>query len=178
MHPDKLKYPIGNWNFPESFDPNEIDPQIETICQFPEQIQILTENLSDEVLLKTYRPGGWNIFQLVHHCADSHLNAFIRFKLTLTEDTPTIKTYKEDKWAELSDADHFEIIPSLQIITGVHARWVRILKKMNEEDFHRTLFHPEMNKAIALFEMLSLYAWHCRHHLKHIQMAKENEDLH
>lgn len=120
-----------------------------------------------------YRPEGWTIRQVVHHCADSHSNAFTRFKLALTEENPSIKPYKENLWAELPDVTTAPVDWSLKIIANIHKRWVVLLKSMSIADFERTYFHPESNRVWKLFEVLALYAWHCNHHLAHVKQAKK-----
>src|SRR5690606_40023431 len=119
-------------------------------------------------LAKRYRPEGWTIRQLVHHCADSHMNSFIRFKLTLTEETPTIKPYLEDLWAELPDASHLPIDSSLDVLKGLHHRWTALLKSLTEEDLKRQFIHPETNERISLETNIGIYAWNGDHHLAHM----------
>ncbi|MGK4566372.1 YfiT family bacillithiol transferase [Flavobacterium sp. 3HN19-14] len=114
--------------------------------------------------------------QVVHHCADSHMNCLVRFKLTLTEETPTIKPYDESKWATLKDSLNDDISDSLKIIEGIHAKWVILLKSMNEKQFSRRFFHPESQKTFALDEITGFYAWHCNHHLAHIEQALSHKN--
>lgn len=168
---ESLKYPIGKLKVPKDPSEDERNRMIETIESFPEKISGLTENLSSEELGWTYRPGGWNIRQVVHHCADSHMNSFVRFKLALTEEVPTIKGYFEGRWAEMPDTTEAPISTSLSLIDGLHARWTVLLKSMSEEDFKKKLYHPEHEKELSLTFMLGLYDWHCRHHLAHIKQA-------
>ena len=144
---------------------------IATIETFPSKIKSLTETLSVKELNWIYRPKGWNIKQVVHHCADSHINSFVRFKLALTEDVPTIKPYEEALWAELADGTSNDISSSLQIIEGVHARWVLLLKRLGGKELKRQFFHPENLKISSLEETVGVYAWHCNHHLAHIEQA-------
>lgn len=171
---ETLRYPIGKLNIPKDVTPKQISQWIDDVTLFPSNIKKLTQDLSEEKLQWKYRPEGWTIRQVVHHCADSHMNAFIRFKLTLTEDTPTIKTYFEDRWAELEDSKA-PISISLSLLDGLHARWASLLKSMSEDDFKRKLFHPEQGRELSLTFMLGLYAWHCNHHLAHIKQALEHE---
>lgn len=141
------------------------------IEDFPSQINTITENLSAEELNWVYRPKGWSIKQVVHHCADSHSNSFIRFKLVLTEEVPTIKPYEEQQWAELVDGNSDVILPSIQIIQGVHVRWVLLMKSLGEKELNRQYFHPANQKISSLKETIGVYAWHCNHHLAHIKQA-------
>jgi len=168
---EKLRFPIGEFQKPDTISQNDLETWIRTIENFPQKIKTLTENLSIEQLNWVYRPNGWCIKQVVHHCADSHMNSFIRFKLALTEDIPTIKPYEEDRWAELADGNSDIILPSLQIIKGLHARWVLLLKSFGEKELKRQFTHPANNKTSCLDEIIGLYAWHCNHHLAHIEQA-------
>jgi hypothetical protein len=168
---EKLKFPIGKFAKPDFISQNDLINWINAIEIFPDNLLKLTQNLSIEKLNWIYRPDGWTVKQVIHHCADSHMNSFIRFKLALTEDLPTIKPYEEAKWAELIDGKSDNIYSSLQIIQGVHTRWVLLLKSFKEEDFNRQLVHPANNKIYFLNEMIGLYAWHCNHHLAHIEQA-------
>lgn len=172
MDPDleSLRYPIGRLNLPDEITEEQLNKRIQTIDSFPERVRNLMESLSVEELDWRYRPDGWKIRQLVHHCTDSHMNSVIRFKLALTEDLPTIKPYLEDKWAELPDSDA-PISISLSLLDGLHDRWTILLKSMSEDEFKRKLFHPEQGRELTLILMLGLYAWHCNHHLAHIKQA-------
>lgn len=168
---EKLKYPIGKFQKPDSISENDLKTWIAIIENFPIKIKNLTEKFSVEELNWVYRPNGWSIKQVVHHCADSHMNSFIRFKLALTEDTPTIKPYEEAEWAELTDGNSDTIFPSIQIIEGVHARWTLLLKSFGEKELKRKFIHPANNKTSCLDEVIGIYAWHCNHHLAHIEQA-------
>lgn len=164
---NKLRFPIGEHEMPKSMNQMEVDACIVDIAAFPERLEQAVENLTDLQLDTTYRPNGWTIRQVVHHCADSHLNSYTRFKLALTEDTPTVKPYMEALWAELPDGK-MSIQPSLFIIRGLHQRWAVLLRSLNLSDFDKKVFHPEQNRYIPLLELLSFYAWHSNHHLAHI----------
>jgi hypothetical protein len=133
------------------------------------------EHLSDRQLDTAYRTGGWTIRQVVHHCADSHMNSYIRFRLALTEEVPTIKPYREELWAELADARKMPIEPSLMILQGVHARWVVMLRSLSSDQWPRLWFHPDDMKEFSLLQGLQLYVWHGKHHLAHIQNLKKTE---
>ena len=175
MNLEKLKYPIGKFSFEETIDELKINEWISDIEQLPKAIKDLVRNLSIEELNFPYRPDGWKIKQVVHHLADSHMNAFIRFKLTLTEDSPIIKPYEEAKWAELEDGTSDEIGDSLQLLKALHSKWAKLLKTMDEDDFKRVYVHPEHNKHFELIEALAMYSWHCNHHLEHIKQALEHQ---
>lgn len=167
-----LKYPIGKFELPIVITNVLLNDWIKTIKDFPTLLKQETDNLSEEDLSKTYRPGSWNIRQLVHHCADSHMNSFIRFKLTLTEEVPTIKPYTENLWAELPDSAAHPIDSSLQILEGLHKRWGQLLNSLSNDDLEKQFHHPESNEYISLKTNIGIYAWHCQHHLAHIRLAK------
>ncbi len=171
---EKLKFPIGKWKVPTLIDAEVLKEYISTIESFPRSLQKAVENLSDEQLDTPYREGGWSIRQVVHHCADSHMNSLIRLKLALTEDVPAIKPYREELWAELADSKNLPIFHSLQIIEGVHARWVAVLNSLSDTQFDCTFIHPESKRTFNLREHSSLYAWHCEHHLMHILELKRS----
>jgi hypothetical protein len=170
---DILRYPIGKFSKPMEFSREIILQNIEIISQYPALVKIEVHRLSDEESKLTYRPEGWNIIQVVHHTADSHMNAFVRFKLALTENTPTIKPYLENLWAQLPDVNNVPMEASLKILEGLHLRWSTLLRTLSEKDFEKKYFHPEQKREVLLLEVLALYAWHCRHHLAHVQQAKK-----
>lgn len=176
MNIEQLKYPIGKLVIPKNITLEIINNYIEVIENFPVIIISEVNNLSDEQLNTQYRPEGWTIRQVVHHCADSHMNAFIRFKLALTEETPTIKPYLENKWAELSDSKLIPIDSSLKIIEGLHHRWSILLNNLSEYDYKKEYLHPETNRKFRLDEAMALYSWHCNHHLAHITNLKKMKD--
>jgi len=165
------QYPIGKYIRPTQFDAAALQQHIQTISDFPADIQKLADALTPMQLNMSYRPGGWTSRQVIHHCADSHMNSFIRFKLALTEDNPAIKPYLEAAWAEMADYQQASITESLQIIHGLHARWTILLRNMQEADFHKTVFHPQQDRTIPLYALTALYAWHCKHHLAHINLV-------
>ena len=168
---EKLKFPIGEFEKPAIISPEQIEIWIKDIALFPRKIQNIVGNLPKEALNWKYRPHSWTIKQVVHHCADSHINSFCRFKLSLTEDTPTIRPYFEEKWAELPDVIDADINDSLQIIKGLHSRWAILLKSLQENDFEKEFIHPEHGKRFSIAENIGIYAWHCNHHLAHIEQA-------
>jgi len=169
---NKLRYPVGKFKWPREVIAGKLEQWIDVIEKFPSELQDAVKNISEHELGWKYRPEGWTIRQVVHHCADSHINAIVRFKLALTEDNPTIVAYLEARWAELGDVE-LEIEPSMEILKGLHHRWATLLKSMEETDFNQTYFHPEHNRSISLYNTTAMYDWHCRHHLAHVLQALE-----
>ena len=169
---DKQRYPIGRFQKPNIIGQQHIQQWIKTIKEFPGKLNDEVSHLTEQDLEKQYRRNGWTIRQVVNHCADSHMNSFIRFKLALTEDEPTIKPYHEDLWAELPDTKIYPIASSLKILEGLHDRWVFMVEGLSEEDLQRKFKHPETNDLISLAANIGLYAWHCDHHLAHVKNAK------
>lgn len=169
---EKLKFPIGKYTKPDIISIEILEDWILDLEQFPDRLRNAVKDLSSEQWNTPYRPGGWTVGQVIHHCADSHLNSFIRFKLVLTEDKPIIKPYFEDRWAELPDAMDLPVESSLKIIEGVHQRWTHLIKNLSEEDLNKVFIHPEHNKEFKLNETVGLYAWHSNHHLAHITSMK------
>jgi len=168
-----LQYPTGRFNWPKEVSDAEIEQAIETIAGFPVQIRKVVEILKPEQLDTPYRPDGWTVRQVVHHCADSHMNAYIRFKLALTEDNPVIKPYDQARWAMLVDSKVIAPETSLNLIKGVHERWVMIMDNMNPEEWERGFVHPEYNVSQTLGQAVMMYRWHCGHHLAHITRLAE-----
>ena len=165
---EHLKYPIGKFQFdPDSAEEN-LKEAIEQIKLLPENLNKALRNLNESQINTPYRPGGWTVRQVVHHIADSHMNALIRFKLALTEDNPTIKPYDEAAWAKMSDYE-LAVNPSLDLIRIIHFKWVVLLEKMELSDFHKTYYHPENKRQQSLLEVALMYSWHSQHHLAHIQ---------
>ncbi|MDT0687039.1 YfiT family bacillithiol transferase [Autumnicola psychrophila] len=171
-----LKYPIGKLYFPECRPENYVQDWIGDIAGCPEGLQNLVKNLEDDQLDTTYRPGGWTIRQLVHHMADSHSHAYIRFKWALTEDNPLIKAYDEKAYAALFDSKEAPVSLSLDYLKALHARWVFLLEGMQQNDFYRTFRHPESKKEVRLLNCLAMYSWHCRHHCAHIEHLMKRRD--
>ncbi|MBU0695164.1 MAG: putative metal-dependent hydrolase [Bacteroidetes bacterium] len=167
---EKLKYPIGRFVLADDYTLVEIEDFIDTIRQFPKLLRQEVENLNSEALATPYRPDGWTIKQVIHHCADSHMNALLRFKWTLTEENPTIKPYNEAAFAKLGDYE-LPIDFSLNMIDGIHQHWIFLLHGMSPEDYNRTYFHPEQQKSFDLKLTLATYSWHCKHLFMHIQKA-------
>ena len=165
-----LKYPIGEYNHSPA-DGETRNKWIKCIEELPEKLRKLVSSLSYEELELPYRPDGWNVKQVVHHLADSHMNSFIRFKLIQTEENPTIRPYNEADWARTEDAFGEDVADSLDLLEGLHKRWTTLLRHLTEEERERTFVHPEYGRHFTLSWMLGLYDWHCRHHLAHIQLA-------
>jgi len=173
---DKLKFPIGEFEKPTNITKAQITSWISEIEQFPKQLIELTSQVKPNELQWKYRPNGWTIHQVVHHCADSHMNSFIRFKLSLTEEKPIIKPYSEGEWAELPDVLNVDISASLKIIEGLHTRWTVLLNSLNNTDFKKEFIHPEHGKQFSIAENIGIYAWHSNHHLAHIKQAIKNKE--
>lgn len=171
---EHVQFPVGKFKKPDQITLAMREECIGTIQHFYSKLAPLVTKLSNQALAATYRPQGWNVRQLVHHIADSHSQAFARFKLALTEPAPAIKPYNEAAWAQGADYT-VPIEPSLCIIKGVHARWATLLAAMTEHDFSKTYLHPEFNATYTLAGVLCLYDWHCRHHLAHINLALTNK---
>jgi len=172
---EKLKYPVGKFKTPAEFSESNRHEAIEALRMLPLNLKAEIEELSEEQLDTPYRAGGWSVRQLMHHIADSHMNSFMRFKLALTEDNPTIKPYDQDGWVQMEESKILNPMISIKILEGIHERLVYILKRMSEEEFGRTLYHPEMKKNLSLDAMLALYGWHSRHHLAHITALKKRK---
>ena len=173
---EQLKYPISKFQKPAHIDQAQIEDWIKILEEFPEKLSDEVNGLTEDELETTYRPNGWTIRQVVNHCADSHMNSFIRFKLALTEETPTIKPYYEDLWVELPDSKSFPIESSLKILAGLHARWVNLLKGLPVENLEKQFKHPETGELISLKTNIGVYAWHSEHHLAHVRNAKQSID--
>ena len=163
---DDLRYPIGKHNVRAPIDAVSVKAAIRDIRELPDHLAAAVAGLNDKQLDTTYRPGGWTVRQVVHHLPDSHVNAYARLKLALTEDVPVIKTYDEERWAELADA-RLPVDPSISLLRGLHARWASLLEGLGEAEFQRELMHPEAGK-FSIAQLTGLYGWHSRHHVAHI----------
>ncbi|MCU7613693.1 bacillithiol transferase BstA [Chryseobacterium sp. GMJ5] len=172
---DYKRFPIGQFQEPDNISDIELDKHIKVIKNFPEKLKNLIEDFSDDQLDTPYREGGWTVRQVIHHLADSHANSFIRFKLALTEENPTIKPYDEAKWAELQDSINMPVKPAMRMIKGIHQRWYVILKSLTNKQFERTFHHPEKEKDNNLRYYVALYSWHCHHHFAHIETLKNEQ---
>jgi hypothetical protein len=162
-----LRYPIGPYQREDSVTAERRGEWIRDIAETPAKLRQAVASLNDEQLDTPYRPEGWTVRQVVHHVPDSHMNAFIRFKLALTEDTPTIKPYDQALWAGLADA-RAPIADSLALLESLHNRWLILLNAMSPGDFGRSYRHPEQGRTMKLEEVLGLYSWHGKHHVAHI----------
>lgn len=167
------RYPIGRFERPETISSEDRTNAIATLAELPEQLRNAVEGLGSAQLNTPYREGGWTVRQLVHHIADSHMNAFIRVRMALTEDWPTIKPYDEKAWATLHDSAA-PVEWSLELVESLHARWVMMLQSLTEEQWMRGYRHPE-NGETALDVATLMYAWHSRHHLAHITHLRVSE---
>ena len=170
---EELKYPIGRYSKPGTVSPELMQEWIKVLEVLPLWMDACIENLDEGQLQVPYREGGWTIQQVVHHVADSHMNAYVRLKLALTEDNPTIKPYDEGAWAELADVKLVPVNISVTMLHTIHRRMIVVLRNMEPTDWERTYYHPEHKRDVPLWEMVALYAWHSRHHTEHIRQLRE-----
>jgi uncharacterized damage-inducible protein DinB len=171
MELEQLRFPVGKFEYGKTYNTNETRKHIKDIADLPKKVKKICKKLSNIELDTPYRDGGWTIRQVVHHLADSHINAYIRTKLMLTEANPTIKPYSEEVWAETEDGKNGSIKMSLRLLSAVHLRWMAFLESLTEEDFHKTYYHPGSNRVFTLAEVMALYSWHGKHHLGHIKIV-------
>lgn len=171
---EALRYPIGKFTFPATVGETERNGWLEAIAATPHQLRTAVAGLNAAQLDTPYRRGGWTVRQVVHHLADSHMNSYVRFRLALTEEEPTIKPYDEARWAELIDARSAPVDTSLVLLDTLHARWVTLLQSLTPADLQRTFRHPERG-LMTLEKNLALYAWHGRHHVAHITALRQRE---
>jgi uncharacterized damage-inducible protein DinB len=169
-----LSYPVGRITYDPDVTPGKRTAWIRQIAEAPAALRAAVADLTDAQLERPYRPGGWTVRQLVHHVADSHLNAYIRFKWTLSEENPTIKPYTQDAWATLPDTRLTPVTVSLDLLESLHKRWGALLEAMKDEDWARPLTHPE-NGPMTLDRLLQLYAWHGHHHVAHVTELRKRE---
>lgn len=175
MDLEKLKYPVGKFKSPEKITPDHRSEYIKNIEELPHILENIVSKLSAEQLDTPYRPEGWTVRQVVHHLADSHINSYVRFRWTLTEDEPVIKAYDEQPWAELPDAKNGDVNLSLALLKALHARWVVLLRAMSDKDFSKQLQHPDWTSKLSLNKMAALYSWHSLHHTAHITSLIERK---
>ncbi len=173
-----LRYPIGKakdqpFSDKENFDEHAKLFYLSEIEILPSLLEHAMLNLDEHQLETPYRPEGWTIKQVIHHVADSHMNAYIRFKLGLTEDNPTIKPYDEAAWANLSDTKNLPVNISLTLLHSLHRRLHELLANLSEQEWERTVYHPEQKRSITLWSLLGMYAWHGKHHTAHISKLRE-----
>ena len=171
---DDPRYPVGKFRPHVSPDRSHRAAAIKDITELPQRIRAAVTGLDDRQLDTPYRPGGWTVRQVVHHVADSHMNAFIRLKLALSEDAPTVKPYDEDSWANQADM-RLPIDPSLAILDGVHRRWDALNAALTEADYGRRWTHPEHGKTFDIDWLLQNYGWHSRHHVAHITALRARQ---
>ena len=166
------KFPIGKYE-PQPFSENQKEAWLNDIKFLPQSLEYAVLNLDAAQLNTPYRDGGWKVKEVVHHVADSHINAYCRFKLGLTENNPTIRPYEQDLWAQLSDSQNLPVNISLTLLHALHTRWYEILRNMGDADWNRTIVHPEHGKTFTLWHLLGMYAWHGKHHTAHITTLRE-----
>jgi hypothetical protein len=169
-----LRYPIGKFHYDGPLTEEQKNRSLGDMASTPATLRSVVTGLSETQLDTPYRPGGWTVRQVVHHVPDSHMNAYIRFKLALTEDDPTIRPYEQQLWAELDDTKSTPIEVSLTLLDSLHDRWVRLLRSLTSKDWKRTFRHPELGD-VSLDKNLALYAWHGRHHVAHITELRKRE---
>lgn len=173
---EQLIYPIGRHQAPAHYTPELVADWVADIRILPRLLDYCLENLDAAQLEEPYREGGWNTNQIVHHLADSHMNAFIRFKLALTENNPVIKPYDQVAWAELPDVRKVPANYSVTLVHALHHRWVTLMESLSETDWTRSYIHPEYQKQYALWEVAHLYAWHGRHHAEQMRQLRLRKD--
>jgi hypothetical protein len=167
-----LRYPIGTYT-PQPFSETAKEDWLADIRFLPNRLEAALHDLDEAQLHTPYRDGGWTVHQLVHHVADSHSNAYCRFKLGFTEDRPTIRTYEEKLWAETTDVRDLPVNISITLLFALHQRWHHFLTNFTNGDWQRTIYHPEHKKEFTLWHLLGMYAWHSRHHVAHITQLRE-----
>jgi hypothetical protein len=168
-----LRYPVGRYEPPTAPTPADRDHWIAEIAELPTRFRAALDGLGAAQLDTPYRPGGWTVRQLAHHVPDSHMNAYTRFKLALTEPEPTIKPYDEGRWAELPDVQAVDPAVSLALLDALHVRWVALLRGMTPDDWQRGFRHPEHGRVMRLDHALGMYEWHGRHHTAHVTGLRE-----
>jgi len=169
-----LRFPIGKFHFDGPLTQEQQKSALEDIANTPANLRAAISGLSQQQIETPYRPEGWTVRQVVHHVPDSHMNAYVRFKLALTEEDPTIKPYAEDRWAQLADTKGTPLEVSLTLLDSLHDRWVRLLRSLTPADWKRSFRHPELG-AMTLERTLALYSWHGRHHVAHITALRSRE---
>jgi uncharacterized damage-inducible protein DinB len=172
---EDLRYPVGKFKFPDAASEADRAAWLADIERTPAAMRAAVKGLTAAQVDTPYRPDGWTVRQVVHHVPDSHLNAYCRFKLALTEDTPTIKPYDESAWAKLPDTRDTPIEVSLTMLDVLHQRWMILLRRLTADDLKRTFRHPEHGRVLTLDQTLALYAWHGRHHVAHITSLRSRE---
>jgi hypothetical protein len=169
-----VQYPIGKVQFVE-YSEKEKEARLADILFLPKMLEYAVLNLNEAQLQTPYREEGWTINQLVHHVADSHMNAFIRCKLALTEENPTIKPYDQDAWVSREDVSQVPVNISITLLHALHHRWYELLKSLTEQEWKRTVYHPEQQREISIWNILLIYAWHGKHHAAHVTNLREEK---
>ena len=169
-----VQYPIGKVQFVE-YSEKEKEARLADILFLPKMLEYAVLNLNEAQLQTPYREGGWTVNQLVHHVADSHMNAFIRCKLALTEEKPTIKPYDQDAWVSCEDVSQVPVNISITLLHALHHRWYELLKSLTEQEWKRTVYHPEQQREISIWNILLIYAWHGKHHAAHVTNLREEK---
>ncbi len=173
---DALKYPIGEFQKPEIITQAIVATWIQEIADLPQQLKKASSNLNSQQLETPYRPDGWTVRQTIHHVADSHINAYCRFRLALTEDIPSVRPYDENAWAALPDGANAPIEWSLALLEMLHKRWTFLLENMTESDFEKKFYHPATKHSNPLKLITGMYAWHGKHHVAHITSLRKRMD--
>ncbi|MDE3197819.1 MAG: putative metal-dependent hydrolase [Acidobacteriota bacterium] len=168
------RYPIGKFQWPVSVTPDDRAASIEVIANAPVELRTAAAGLTEAQLGTPYREGGWTLREVIHHVPDSHLNSYVRFKLALTENEPTVKPYDEAAWAALPDAVGTPVEVSLALLESLHRRWVVLLRSLSESDWKKKFLHPEIG-PVTLESNLALYAWHGRHHAAHVTSLRKRK---
>ena len=170
-----LQYPIGKYQPPDNTNADLQTEWVNVLAALPSWMDACIENLDEAQLKVPYRDGGWTIQQVVHHLADSHINAYVRLKLALTEDNPIVKPYDEAAWANLPDTFLVPVNVSVTMLHTIHIRMVSLLRNMPEDAWSRTYYHPEHRRSIPIWEMVAMYAWHSKHHTAHIMELRKRQ---
>lgn len=170
MNDEALKYPIGRFRPHDEYPQSELEECIRRIESLPSKIEELVNNFTPKQFDTPYRPGGWTARQVIHHLSDSHMNAYIRMKWTVTEETPVIKAYDEKRWAETPEVKHDPRV-SLELLKALHVKWALLLRSFTPSDFNKGYIHPETQKKNRLDRVAALYAWHGEHHLGHLKIV-------
>lgn len=170
---EKLKFPIGDFQMIENAGLADFQTAIKSIAEFPDLLKKECRDLTNSELQWRYRPDGWRIYEVIHHCADSHMNAYIRFKKALSDPSSSISGYQEDSWARMKDTQELPISNALDLLRPLHIRWAHLLKGLDREFFKNGYYHPDSQRVVLLSEAVLLYQWHCNHHLAHVQNAKK-----
>ena len=175
MNDEHLRYPIGKFAPQQTYTTQELDECILRIESFPSRLEEMIKNFTTIQLETQYRDGGWTARQVVHHVSDSHMNAYVRFKWTLTEETPVIKAYHEKLWAQTPEVK-LDPLLSLNLLRALHVKWVALLKSLSMEDLQREYIHPETRKNFKLATVVAMYAWHGEHHMGHLKIVADKSN--